>query len=245
MSLIEFKNVSKSFGEKQILNDMNLSVEAGETITIIGGSGTGKSVTLRLLLGLLMPTSGQVFFKGMNVSEMSEEQLISMRSKIGMLFQGAALFDSLTVFENVAYPIREHFKYSEEEIEKRVLEKLNLVGLENVEEMYPSDLSGGMKKRVGLARAIATNPEVILYDEPTTGLDPTNIRRIDHLILELQKVLNVTSIVVTHDMASAFTVSNRIALLYNKKIEFVGKTEEVKQSKNELVKNFIEGKIGE
>lgn len=245
MSLIEFKNVSKSFGEKEILNDMNLSVEAGETITIIGGSGTGKSVTLRLLLGLLMPTSGQVFFKGMNVSEMSEEELISMRSKIGMLFQGAALFDSLTVFENVAYPIREHFKYSEEEIEKRVLEKLNLVGLENVEEMYPSDLSGGMKKRVGLARAIATNPEVILYDEPTTGLDPTNIRRIDHLILELQKVLNVTSIVVTHDMASAFTVSNRIALLYNKKIEFVGKTEEVKQSKNELVKNFIEGKIGE
>ena len=245
MSLIEFKNVYKSFGEKEILSGMDLLIEQGETITIIGGSGTGKSVTLRLLLGLMPPSSGAIFFKGKNVSEMKDDELIAMRSKIGMLFQGAALFDSLTVFENVAYPIREHFKYPESEIEKRVLEKLNLVGLENVEDMYPADLSGGMKKRVGLARAIATNPEVVLYDEPTTGLDPTNTHRIGHLICELQKVLHVTSIVVTHDMDSAFAVSNRIALLYNKKIEFVGKTDEVKKSQNEIVKNFIEGKIGD
>lgn len=242
--MIEFKNVSKSFGDKKILSGMNLSIFKGETITIIGGSGTGKSVTLKLLLRLLLPDEGAIYFKGQNILEMEEEALVKMRSEVGMLFQGAALFDSLTVYENVAYPIREHFDYTEEKIEEMVKEKLKVVGLEEAIEMYPADLSGGMKKRVGLARALATNPEVILYDEPTTGLDPSNINRIDELILSLQKMFKVTSVAVTHDMSSAFRISDRLALLYDRKIEFVGNVDEVKKSSNKVVKDFINGEIG-
>lgn len=241
MALIEFKNVSKSFGDHDVIRDLSLEIIQGETLTILGGSGSGKSVTLKLLLGLMSPDSGQIFFKGEKIEQMNEESLIRMRSKMGMLFQGAALFDSLTVFENVAYPVREHGKHSEEEIEKIVARKLELVGLPDVQEMFPADLSGGMKKRVGLARAIATDPEVLLYDEPTTGLDPANTNRIDELILHLQKVLKVTGIVVTHDLASAFKVSNRLALLHNKKIEFVGSVIDVKNSRNQVVQNFIRG----
>ncbi len=241
MALIEFKNVSKSFGDHEVIRDLSLDIIQGETLTILGGSGSGKSVTLKLLLGLMTPDSGQIFFKGEEIGNMSEESLIKMRSKIGMLFQGAALFDSLTVFENVAYPVREHGQHSEQEIEKIVAQKLELVGLPDVQEMFPADLSGGMKKRVGLARAIATDPEVLLYDEPTTGLDPANTNRIDELILQLQKVLKVTGIVVTHDLASAFKVSNRLALLHNKKIEFVGSVEATKSSSNRVVQNFIRG----
>lgn len=228
-----------------MLESLNLSILKGETLTIIGGSGSGKSVTLKLLLGLLSPDQGEVTFKGDGVARMMEEELIEMRARIGMLFQGAALFDSLTVYENVSYPVVEHFNYSEEKVRGIVREKLNLVGLYGVEQMFPADLSGGMKKRVGLARAIATDPEVLLYDEPTTGLDPANTNRIDELILNLQKVLKVTSIVVTHDMASAFKVSNRIALLHNKKIEFVGHVHEIRGSTNPVVQNFIRGEIGE
>lgn len=245
LSFIEFKNVSKSFGDHAVLEFMDLSIIKGETLTIIGGSGSGKSVTLKLLLGLLNPDQGEVTFKGGVVSQMKEETLIEMRARIGMLFQGAALFDSLTVFENVSYPIIEHFKYPEEKVRDIVRKKLNLVGLSGVEQMFPADLSGGMKKRVGLARAIATDPEVILYDEPTTGLDPANTNRIDELIRNLQEVLKVTSIVVTHDMASAFKVSNRMALLHNKKIEFVGNVDEIRGSKNPVVQNFIRGEIGD
>lgn len=245
MPLIEFKNVSKSFGDKQIINHLNLSIEKGETLTIIGGSGSGKSVTLKLLLKLLLPDEGEILFKNKNIDEVTESELREIQAEIGMLFQGAALFDSLTVEENVAYPIREHYEYSDGEIKKIVQEKLNLVGLEGTQEMYPADLSGGMKKRVGLARAIATNPEVILYDEPTTGLDPANTNRIDELILQLQKLLHVTSVVVTHDMKSAFTISNRIALLHNKQIEFVGTVNEVQKSINPIVQNFVQGEIGE
>lgn len=244
MNFIEFKNVSKAFGDHEILRNLNLVIKEGETITIMGGSGSGKSVTLKLLLGLIPVDAGEILFRGKNVVTMNEEELVEMRAHIGMLFQGAALFDSLTVFENIVYPLKEHFSYSDEELEKIVAEKLQMVGLKGVEEMYPADLSGGMKKRVGLARAIATNPAVILYDEPTTGLDPANTRRIDDLILELQKILKVTSIVVTHDMESAFRVSDRIALLHQKKIEFVGTVDEVKQSTNPIVKNFINGEIG-
>ncbi|MBI2339132.1 MAG: ATP-binding cassette domain-containing protein [Deltaproteobacteria bacterium] len=224
---------------------MNLAIGQGETITIIGGSGTGKSVTLKLLLGVLKPDEGDVFFKGKSVSGMEEEALIEMRSHIGMLFQGAALFDSLTVEENVAYPLLEHNHHGEEKVKKIVREKLEVVGLDETQEMYPADLSGGMKKRVGLARAIATDPEVILYDEPTTGLDPANTNRIAELILKLQQELKVTSVVVTHDMATAFKISNRLALLHNKKIEFVGTVDEVRRSRNPVVQNFIEGEIGE
>jgi phospholipid/cholesterol/gamma-HCH transport system ATP-binding protein len=245
MPIIQFENISKSFDANQVLKDMCLDVEPGETLTIIGGSGTGKSVTLKLLLGLLYPDEGRVYFKGQSVPDLSEKELISIRSKIGMLFQGAALFDSLTVFENVAYPIREHFNHTEQKIREIVSEKLELVGLGGIGAMLPSDLSGGMKKRVGLARAIATDAEVILYDEPTTGLDPANTNRINEMILHLQDVLKVTSIAVTHDMNSAFTISNRLALLHNKKIEFVGTVDEVKGSTNPVVKNFIRGEIGE
>jgi len=244
MSIIEFKNVSKAFGDHEVIKGMNLSIEEGETITIIGGSGSGKSVTLKLLLGLIAVDEGQIFFRGKDVVIMTEDELVAMRAKIGMLFQGAALFDSLTVFENVAYPLIEHFDHSEEELKRIVGEKLELVGLPGTEAMYPADLSGGMKKRVGLARAIATNPEVILYDEPTTGLDPANTNRIDELILNLQKVLKVTSIVVTHDMASAYKISNRLALLHEKKIEFVGTVNQTKGSANPIVQNFIKGEIG-
>lgn len=244
MPIIEFKNVSKSFGDNKVLIGMNLAIEQGETITIIGGSGTGKSVTLKLLLGVIKPDEGDILFKGKSVVEMEEEALIEMRSRIGMLFQGAALFDSLTVEENVAYPVLEHHKYTDEKVKRIVREKLAVVGLDETQGMYPADLSGGMKKRVGLARAIATDPEVILYDEPTTGLDPANTNRIAELILKLQGKLKVTSVVVTHDMATAFKISNRLALLHNKKIEFVGTVDEVKRSKNPVVQNFIEGEIG-
>lgn len=245
MSIIEFRNVFKSFGENRVLEGMDLAIREGETLTILGGSGSGKSVTLKLLLGLIAPDHGHVFFKGQDVFAMEEAETFQMRSKIGMLFQGAALFDSLTVLENVAYPLREHFSYSDEEIAKLVREKLSVVGLSGTEDVYPADLSGGMKKRVGLARAIATNPDVILYDEPTTGLDPANTNRIDELIIELQRKLKVTSVVVTHDLASAYKVSNRLALLHHHKIEFVGTVDEVKNSSNPVVRNFIRGQIGE
>lgn len=245
MAIIEFQHVGKSFNGKTVLNDLNLSVREGETITIIGGSGSGKSVTLKLLLGLIATDRGKIFFKGQNIPELDEEELVPIRAKIGMLFQGAALFDSLTVYENIVYPLREHHDYSGAELDRLVAEKLAYVGLKGVEDMYPADLSGGMKKRVGLARAIATNPEVILYDEPTTGLDPANTNRIDELIRHLQAKLKLTSIVVTHDMASAFKVSDRIALLHEKRIEFVGTVDEVRHSQNAVVRNFIEGEIGE
>lgn len=243
MSLIEFHQIAKSFGNNQILKDFDLAIEKGETLTIIGGSGTGKSVTLKLLLRLLKPDDGHIEFRGQNIQQMNNQDLIGMRKKIGMLFQGAALFDSLTVAENIAYPIHEHFRYSKTKIKKIVSEKLELVGLPGIEEMYPSDLSGGMKKRVGLARAIATDPEVILYDEPTTGLDPTNINRIDELILRMQEVLKVTSIVVTHDMQSAFRISDRVAFLYKKHIDFVGPLDRVKQGVHQELKDFVDGKL--
>lgn len=245
-AFIRFQHIKKSFDEKVIYTDLNLEIQRGETITIIGGSGTGKSVMLKLLLVLMRPDSGEIFFDGEDVLKIDEDKLIGVRKRVGMLFQGGALFDSMTVFDNVAYPLYEHFKdYSEEKIAKIVHEKLEVIGLPDTADMMPSDLSGGMKKRVALARAIATDPEVILYDEPTTGLDPTNTNRINDLILDLQKRFKVTSIVVTHDMASAFKVSDRLALLYDKKIEFVGTKAEVDRSTNEVVRKFISGQIGD
>ena len=241
--IIEFKKVSIAFGKNKVIQGLDLSIYPGETITIIGGSGSGKSVTLKLLLGVLYPDSGQIFYEGRDVTLMNEKDLIDMRKEFGVLFQGSALFDSLTVRENIAYPLREHFDYSEQEISRIVAKKLSLVGLPDVEDMMPADLSGGMKKRVGLARAIATDPKVILYDEPTTGLDPTNTQRINRLIVQMQKTLKVTSIVVTHDMPSAFQVSDRLALLKEGKICFVGTVEEAKQSTHETVRDFIEGRM--
>ncbi|MBI2342458.1 MAG: ABC transporter ATP-binding protein [Deltaproteobacteria bacterium] len=243
--MISFKNVSKAFGNNQVLENLSLDINEGETITIIGGSGSGKSVLLKLLLDVLRTDKGHIFFKGRDITAMNDWEIIDVRKNIGMLFQGAALFDSLNVGENIAYPLREHFKYSEDKIKKIVSAKLDLVGLSGLHHMMPADLSGGMKKRVGLARAIATDPAVILYDEPTTGLDPANTMRINRLIRELQRKLHVTSIVVTHDMASAFLVSDRLAMLYNKRIEFVGTPEEAKKSPNNVVQHFIQGYIGE
>lgn len=243
--LIEFKNVSKSFGEKVVLEDISFQVHKGETFCLIGGSGAGKSITLKLLLGLEFYDAGEIFYKTECVGEMDHAQLRKMRYEMGMLFQGSALFDSMTVAENIAYPVFEQKKIREEEkIHEIVKEKLKLVSLHDIENFLPADLSGGMKKRVGLARALATDPEVILYDEPTAGLDPTNVNRIDSLIEGLQKKLGVTSIVVTHHMPSVFKIADRVALLYDKKIQFEGSARELLQSKNPFVHKFIEGTIG-
>ncbi len=243
--IIEFKNVAKSFGDHVIIEDMSFTVMPGDTFCVIGGSGTGKSVTLKLLLGLLPVDSGEILFRGQNITELSELELGKIRVHFGMVFQGSALFDSMTVYENVAYPLYEMGKHTDDEIDKIVMEKLALVDLPNAGELYPGDLSGGMKKRIGLARAIATDPEVILYDEPTAGLDPSNVNRIDGLILRLQKNFGVTSVLVTHHMPSVYRVANRVALLYNKRLGFVGSLEEFKNSQNPIVKNFVAGEIGD
>lgn len=241
--IIEFRKVVKSFGDNRVLDGADLSIEKGETLTIMGGSGKGKTVFLKLMLGVLLPDSGSVFFQGKDLNLMKEKQLSKMRSHIGMLFQGAALFDSLSVRDNIAYPLRLHFDHSEEEISRVVDEKLEMVGLPGIGGRMPADLSGGMKKRVGLARAIATDPDVILYDEPTTGLDPANTNRICRLIRELQQKMGVTSVVVTHDMAAAFEVTDRIAMIHDRRFGFVGTKDEARASTDPLVQNFIKGEM--
>lgn len=243
--VVSLRQVGKSFGRKVILRDFTLDVMPGETLTIIGGSGSGKSVTLKLILGLLKPDQGQVQFHGRDLATMDEEAVNTVRKQVGMLFQGGALFDSLNVRENIAYPLREHFHHAEADITRIVADRLALVGLPGIEAMMPSDLSGGMRKRVALARAIATRPDVLLYDEPTTGLDPANTRRIDRLIRDLQQKLQVTSIVVTHDMESAFVISDRLALLYNHRVEFVGTPAQARASQSPVVRNFIHGQFEE
>jgi len=245
MGFIEFKKIYKAFDENVVYRDLSLSIKRGETITIIGGSGSGKSVLLKMLMGIIKPDSGEILINKNNIVTMGETELVSVRKKIGMLFQGSALFDSITVAENVAYGLRKHTDLSENKITDKVSRCLGMVGLFGIEDMMPADLSGGMKKRVALARAIAYDPQIILYDEPTTGLDPTNANRINKLIIEMQKILKITSIVVTHDMNSAFMVSNRIALLYNKQVAAVTAAEDIKKSRDPLVKDFITGNIGE
>ncbi|MBI4062906.1 MAG: ATP-binding cassette domain-containing protein [Elusimicrobia bacterium] len=222
---------------------MDLDIPDGQTITIIGGSGTGKSVTLKIMVGLLKPEKGQVLVDGADVAEAaSEEELFETQSKFGFLFQGAALFDSLTVGENVAFGIRNLKKdIPDSRVRKIVSEKLDLVGLSGVESLKPAELSGGMKKRVGLARAIAHEPKYIVYDEPTTGLDPITADVINELIVDIQKKLNVTSIVVTHDMVSAYKISNQIAMIYEGKIISTGTPGEIKNSSNPYVRQFVTG----
>ena len=241
MALIEFRKVQKAFGPKVIYKDLNLDIHENESITIIGGSGMGKSVMLKMLIGLLKVDDGTIHFDGKNIVTMSPEELTHTRRRIGMLFQGAALFDSLTVAGNVSYGLREHLKMSEKEMARRVSESLAQVGLPGIETMWPADLSGGMKKRVGLARAIAIRPEVLLYDEPTTGLDPINTTRINQLILELKQKLNVTSIVVTHDMGSAFYVSDRIAMIDRGEVIFTGTPDDIRTTSDPRVRDFVEG----
>jgi len=243
--IVTFRDIWKRFGPKVIYEGLNLDVYAGETLTIIGGSGTGKSVMLKCLIGLLKPDRGEIHAFGEEVSGLPERKLARVRKRVGMLFQGAALFDSLTVERNIAFPLLEAGERDEKVISERVAETLELVGMPGIEKMSPSDLSGGMKKRVGLARAIAVRPEIILYDEPTTGLDPTNVHRINRLIRSLQEKLQVTSVVVTHDMDSAFDISDRFAMLNDYKIEWTGTVGEAEGTQNATVKAFIDGNIGE
>ncbi len=244
MALIEFRGVKKAFGPKVVYRSFDLDVFENESLTIIGGSGQGKSVMLKMLIGLLSVDEGTIHFDGQQISGLPERDFAPIRRRIAMLFQGAALFDSLNVGENVAYGLRgaqQYTKMSEEQIRVRVNESLAHVGLPDSEELWPADLSGGMKKRVGLARAIAIRPDVLLYDEPTTGLDPINIARINELILHMKSSLNITSIVVTHDMGSAFTVSDRIAMVHGGGIVFSGTPDEVRRTDNPFVRDFIEG----
>lgn len=241
MGLISYRDVWKSFGEKRIYEGLSLDIRKGEIITIIGGSGSGKSVMLKMLIGLVWPDRGDVVFDGIIVNRADTAGLLQVRRRIGMLFQGAALFDSLSVGENVAYGLREHFRLSEGELRARVAAKLAMVGLEGIEDMAPADLSGGMKKRVALARAIAVEPEVVLYDEPTTGLDPITAARINQLIQHLNEALRITSVVVTHDMESAFSISDRIAMLARRRIVAIGSAEEIRASPQREVQDFIRG----
>ncbi|MEW5806998.1 MAG: ABC transporter ATP-binding protein [Acidobacteriota bacterium] len=238
---IKYVNLHKAFGKNHVLKSLNLEIFKGETIVILGGSGTGKSVLLKHTVGLLKPDEGDVYVEGERITDYDEVQLIPVRRKIGVLFQGGALFDSMNVFDNVAFALREHTNMSEEEIVARVREKLDLVELENVEHLMPSDLSGGMKKRVSLARAIVLEPQCILYDEPTTGLDPIIAGNINRLIKNLQQRLRVTSIVVTHDITSAFTVADRVAFLYDGSIRFLGTVNGAKESNDPLLSSFIRG----
>jgi phospholipid/cholesterol/gamma-HCH transport system ATP-binding protein len=236
---VEFKNVTKAYGSKQVLRGVDLKVYRGEVLVILGGSGSGKSVTLRHMLGLEAPDSGQVFVEEEDITDHPEEELYRVRKKFGMLFQSGALFDSMTVFENVAFPLREHADMSQEEIGRAVREKLELVNLPNTEQLMPVDLSGGMRKRVGLARSIVLDPKMILYDEPTTGLDPITAQKINELIIDLQSKLNVTSVVVTHDIQSAFSVGDRIAFLNKGIFEWVGTMEEARDSDHPVLREFL------
>lgn len=243
--VIELEGVAMAFGEKEVLRGIDLSIVRGETITVMGSSGVGKSVLLKLLVGILKPVSGKILVDGEDIVPMSEGSLNRVRGKFGMLFQGAALFDSMNVFENVAYPLMVGGTPPDDQVKVRVAEKLAMVGLEGTEELLPGELSGGMKKRVGLARAIVRDPEIILYDEPTTGLDPANIVKIVELMVKLQReITGLTSIVVTHDMESAFAVSDRLALLCDGKICAVGEKEEFVHSPVEAVREFLEGRAG-
>jgi phospholipid/cholesterol/gamma-HCH transport system ATP-binding protein len=236
---VEFQDVFKAYGRKQVLCGASLKVYRGEVLVILGGSGSGKSVTLRHMLGLEAPDSGRVIVEDEDITDFPEEDLYRVRKKFGMLFQSGALFDSMTVFENIAFPLREHAEMGEEELERTVREKLELVNLPHTEQLMPTDLSGGMRKRVGLARSIVLDPKMILYDEPTTGLDPITAQKINELIVDLQSKLNVTSVVVTHDIQSAFSVGDRIAFLNRGVFEWVGTMDEARDADHPVLREFF------
>ena len=238
---IRFLDVTKAFGSKQVLDGVRLEIRRGETVVVLGGSGSGKSVLLRHTIGLHRPDSGKVWVDGRDITDLDEEALIDTRKQVGMLFQAGALFDSMTVEANVGYALREHTDWDEEKIRERIAQVLQFVELEKVEHLMPADLSGGMRKRVALARAIALAPRALLYDEPTTGLDPITANTINRLICSLQKRLGVTSIVVTHDIHSAMTVGDRIAFLCDGRIHFDGTVEQAKASREPLLRNFLQG----
>jgi len=236
---VEFVDVKKAYGTKRVLQGANLKVYRGEVLVILGGSGTGKSVTLRHMLGLEAPDDGHVIIEEEDITDLPEEELYRVRKKFGMLFQSGALFDSMTVFENIAFPLREHTTMSDDEIAQSVREKLELVDLPGTAHLMPVDLSGGMRKRVALARSIVLDPKMILYDEPTTGLDPIIAQKINELMVDLQSKLNVTSVVVTHDIQSAFSVGDRIAFLHEGVFQWVGSTEAARDSDHPILREFF------
>ncbi len=239
-AMIEIVDLHKAFGAHHVLTGINLSIPAGSTCVILGGSGSGKSVLMKHMIGLLKPDSGGVVVDGEDIVPMGAAQLEVMRRKFGMVFQAAALFDSMTVYENVAFPLKEHRKdLKEEQMRQLVREKLGIVGLKNVEEKFPADLSGGMRKRVGLARAIVLDPKIVLYDEPTTGLDPITTDYVDEMILDAKKQLGVTSVVISHDIASAFKVADNIAFLSQGLIVDQGHPSTLRHSQHPAVKLFL------
>jgi phospholipid/cholesterol/gamma-HCH transport system ATP-binding protein len=245
MSFIELKNVHKRFGHLVVLNDVSLSIEKGQSLVIIGASGSGKSVMLKHIVGLLKPDKGEVYFDDQRIDTQRERRLAEIRTRFGFLFQMGALFDSLNVLDNVAFPLVEHTRKSPEEVERIAQGKLAMVGLPDVGQKMPMELSGGQRKRVALARAIALEPQVVLYDEPTTGLDPIRSDVINELILKLKRELNITSIVVTHDMQSAFKVADRIVMLYEGKLIFDGSPEQIQCCADPIVQRFVKGESGD
>ena len=240
--MIELIDVHKSFGAKQVLRGFSLKVEEGQTTSLVGFSGAGKSVTLKHIVGLISPDSGQVRVDEESIPDMSREELYEMRRKVGYVFQFAALFDSMTIAENLAMGLIKKGGFTEEQIKTRVSDSLGLVNLDGFERRYPAELSGGQRKRAGLARAIAFRPKYLLYDEPTSGLDPVTTAVIDELILKMKQELGVTSLVITHDMQSAYRVSDRIAMLYEGRVLEEGTSDEIRNTKNPVVKGFVEGR---
>ncbi len=246
MALIEIHNVHKKFGNQEVLRGINLSINKGETLAIIGNSGCGKSVLIKHLIGLLQPDLGEIFIDDKNIKDLDRKNLESVRRKFAMVFQGAALFDSLNVYENVSFGLRRIEKdLSETRLKQKVAEVLDIVGMPDTEHKMPSELSGGMRKRVGLARAVAMNPEILLYDEPTTGLDPIMSRVIDDLIVKMKNIFNVTSIVVTHDMVSVFRMSDRVVMVDKGKIIEGGKPEDLSKIDNDVLQKFFRSSINE
>ena len=239
--MITINHVNLTINERKILNDINLEIKKGETLVILGASGSGKSTVLKLMTGLIKPCSGSIFIKGVKADSLNEFEWNKLRKFMGMVFQYSALFDSMTVKENVAFGLRQHTKLKEQEIERIVKEKLNMVGLEGTEGLYPSELSGGMKKRVSLARAVAMEPEIILYDEPTSGLDPIRSTDISLVIKNTQKIMKTTSVVVTHDLKSAEMIADRVAFLYKGTFIKIGTMKELMQSDDSRVRQFMHG----
>ena len=239
--MIQVLDVSKQFGEQRVLDGVTLHVPRGQILVIIGGSGTGKTVLLKHLIGLLRPDAGHIFVEGVDICHLRSWELKEVRKKFGMLFQGGALFDSLTVAENVAFPMREHTRLKEKDLMARVRKRLADVGLHGIEDKYPSELSGGMRKRVGLARALALEPEIVLFDEPTTGLDPIMSDVINELILTTQRRLGITFFIISHDMQGALKIADRIAMLHSGHIIEEGTPEEIRASRNSIVQQFLSG----
>ncbi len=240
--MIGIRGLHKRFGEKVVLEGLDLDVPRGKNTVVIGGSGTGKSVLIKCVVGLLRADAGEILIDGEDVTKMNERELVRVRRKFGMLFQGSALFDSMNVGENVAFALRRLHLYPERQIRDVVEEKLAMVGLRDIQHLMPAELSGGMKKRVGLARAIASEPEILLYDEPTTGLDPIMADVINDLVVSLRESLGVTSISITHDMASAYKIADQIAMLYKGRIVETGTPEEIRNTRNAVVSQFVEGR---